>query len=147
MAQPSKLSFLMLSVLSLSSMSLIGCGGDTQTKDDDAFFVPAIEGAVSEDVFDTQRRLQVYLKMPAADFAKLREEGRALDVAMDECPSTDFEYTDFKALANIDGEEFDNVAIRKKGYLGSLSTARPSIKLNFDTHQEGRTYKLSLIHI
>lgn len=136
MAHPSK-----LSILLASSLSLIACGGDTQTKDDDAFFVPAIEGNVSEDVFDDQRRLQVYLKMPADDFAKLRSEGRTLDVAMDECPSTDFEYTDFKALANIDGEEFDNVAIRKKGYLGSLSSARPSIKLNFDTHQEGRTYK------
>jgi len=141
MAQPSKLSLLLASALSLSSISLIGCGGSTQTKDDDAFFVPIIEGDISEDVFDDQRRLQIYLKMPADDFAKLRSEGRELDVAMDQCPSTDFEYTDFKALANIDGEELTNVAIRKKGYLGSLSTARPSIKLNFDTHQEGRTYK------
>jgi spore coat protein H len=130
-----------LSLLLLSSLTLIACGGSTQTKDDDTFFVPAVDENISDDVFDDQRRLQVYIKMPADDFSKLRAEGRALDVAMDECPSTDFEYTDFKAIANIDGEELTSVAIRKKGYLGSLSAARPSIKLNFDTHQEGRTYK------
>jgi len=132
---------LKLSLLIISSITLFGCGGKSNTKDDDSFFVPAVVGNVSEDVFDRERLLQIYLKVPAADFSKLRAEGRPLSVSMDECPSTDFEYTDFKALANIDGEELKNVAIRKKGYLGSLSRVRPSLKLNFDTHQEGRTFK------
>ena len=79
--------------------------------------------------------------MPANEFSQLRAEGRPLSVSLGECPSTDFEYTDFKALANIDGEVLDNVSIRKKGFLGSLSRIRPSLKLNFDTHQEGRTFK------
>lgn len=130
------------SLLILSSISLFACGGgETTPTDDDAFFVPPVEGEVSEDVFDRQRLLQVYLKMPAADFALLRSEGRPLDISLGACPSQDFEYTSFKARANIDGIELDNVAIRKKGYLGSLSRIRPSIKLNFDTHQEGRTFK------
>ena len=42
--------------------------------------------------------------MPANDFAKLRSEGRTLDTTITDCPSSDFEYTDFKTSANIDGE-------------------------------------------
>lgn len=153
-----------LSFITLFTLSLIACGGSTNTKDDDDFFVPPsedssneegnsnttsdgdfpvppVEGNVSDDIFDRERLIQVYLKMPEDDFAQLRTEGRPLSVAMDICPSTDFEYTDFKATANIDGEVLKNVAIRKKGYLGSLSHQRPSLKLNFDTHEEGRKFK------
>ena len=118
------------SLLMITSVSLFACGGNTKTKEN-----------VSDDAFDRERLLQVYLKMPANEFAQLRTEGRPLSVSLGECPSTDFEYTDFKALANIDGEVLENVSIRKKGFLGSLSRIRPSLKLNFDTHQEGRTFK------
>lgn len=132
---------LKLSLCIITSIGLFACGGDTNTKDDDDFFVPPTIGDVSEDVFDRERLIQVYLKMPASDFAQLRTEGRSLDTSLMGCSSTDFEYTDFKTLANIDGEVIENVAIRKKGYLGSLSRNRPSLKLNFDTHQEDRTFK------
>jgi len=132
---------LKLSLLIISTIGLFACGGDSKTKDDDAFFVPAVEGNVTDDAFGRERLLQIYLKMPTADFAKLRTEGRPLNVSMNACSSTDFEYSDFKATASIDGDLLENVAIRKKGFLGSLSRLRPSIKLNFDTHQEGRTFK------
>lgn len=131
--------FLMLAV---SVYALSGCGaGDSQVTDDDDFFVPTIEGPVSDDVFDRSRLLQVYIKMPAADFAILRSESRSLADTFKNCPDPDFDYTEFKATVNIDGEQLNNVEIRKKGYLGSVSHARPSIKLNFDTFEEGRTYK------
>ncbi len=123
------------------SILLAACGGKATTKDGDDFFVPATNGNVTKDPFDRARLLQISLKMPANDFAKLRSEGRPLDTTLADCPSSDFEYTDFKASANIDGELIQEVAIRKKGYLGSLSRTRPSIKLNFDTHEEGRTFK------
>ena len=124
-----------------------GSGSSTQTDDFDAdeegreFIVPEVIGEVSDDVFDSSRLIQVYMDMPDADFALLRSEGRTLNTALSECPSTDFEYTDFKATVNVDGTQLENVAIRKKGYLGSISSSRPSIKLNFDTHVDGRTYK------
>lgn len=130
-----------LSLIIMSTIGLMACGGETETKDDDTFFVPVIEGEVSDNIFDRERLLQIYLKMPSADFARLRSEGRPLNQSMNGCPSADFEYTDFIATANIDGELLENVAIRKKGYLGSLSRIRPSLKLNFDTHQEGRKFK------
>ncbi len=129
------------SLLIILNLTLLACGGDTKTKDDDDFFVPPVIGQVSDDVFDRERLLQIYLKMPNQDFAQLRSEGRPLDSTFAGCPSAEFEYNDFKALANIDGEVIENVAIRKKGYLGSLSHKRPSLKLNFDSHQEGRTFK------
>lgn len=129
------------SLLITLGITLSACGGKANTKDDDAFFVPPTEGNVSEDIFDRERLLQVYIKMPDQDFQQLRSEGRSLDITLGNCPSTDFEYSDFKALVNIDGEELKNVEIRKKGYLGSLSRISPSLKLNFDTHQEGRTFK------
>ena len=118
-------------------------GSDFEAPDDGEreFVVPEVIGEVSDDVFDRSRLIQVYMDMPDADFAQLRSEGRTLNTALSECPSSDFEFTDFKATVNIDGTQMDNVAIRKKGYLGSISSSRPSIKLNFDTHDDGRTYK------
>ncbi len=120
---------------------LTACGGKSNTKDDDDFFAPPSNGVVTEDIFDRERLIQIYLQMPASDFNTLRSEGRPLDNTLGGCPAADFDYTDFKAQANIDGTEISNVAIRKKGYLGSLSRIRPSIKLNFDTYEEGRTFK------
>tara|TARA_B100001059_G_C17836659_1_gene588602 strand:+ start:3746 stop:5500 length:1755 start_codon:yes stop_codon:yes gene_type:complete len=120
---------------------LTACGGKSNTKDDDDFFAPPSNGVVTEDIFDRERLIQIYLQMPASDFNTLRSEGRPLDTTLGGCPAADFDYTDFKAQANIDGTEISNVAIRKKGYLGSLSRIRPSIKLNFDTYEEGRTFK------
>jgi hypothetical protein len=143
-----------LKTLTLSATTLVFCvacgsGSSSETDGDDfqapgedrEFIVPEVIGEVSDDVFDPSRLIQVYMDMPDADFALLRSEGRALSTALSECPSTDFEYTDFKATVNIDGTHLEEVAIRKKGYLGSISSSRPSIKLNFDTHVDGRTYK------
>lgn len=132
---------LLISIGTAMSIILSACGGKTSTKDDEAFFAPATKGTVTEDAFDRERLLQISLQMPANDFARLRSEGRPLNTALGACQSSDFEYSDFKALANIDGQTLENVAIRKKGFLGSLSRTRPSIKLNFDTHEEGRTFK------
>ncbi len=128
--------------LLLSTLVLAGCGAGDTNSDDFEFIVPDVSAEnVIDDIFDRDRLIQVAVKMPSADFAQMRGEGRTLDSVMSNCPDTDFEYTDFKATVYIDGEELENVAIRKKGYLGSLSPSRPSIKLNFDTHEDGRTFK------
>lgn len=140
---------LLTTVGTLTLCVACGSGSSTETDgdgfnppaEDREFVVPPVVGEVSDDVFDSSRLLQVYMDMPDADFAQLRGEGRTLSTALSECPSTDFEFTDFTATVNIDGEQMENVAIRKKGYLGSISRSRPSVKLNFDTHVDGRTFK------
>jgi spore coat protein H len=129
-------------LMTLAVFWLSGCGSsDTTPTDSDDFFVPAIVGDVSEDIFDEERLIQVTVNMPDADFAVMRLEGRTLSSILSSCPASDFEYSDFSASVNIDGELVENVAIRKKGFLGSNSSVRPSIKLNFDTHVDGRTFK------
>jgi spore coat protein H len=129
--------FIALSILGLSACG----GGDTTPTDSDDFFVAPIVGDVSEDIFDAARLIQVTVDMPDVHFSQMREEGRTLSSVMSGCPASDFDYTDFSANVNIDGELIQNVAIRKKGFLGSISSARPSLKLNFDTHVDGRTFK------
>jgi hypothetical protein len=101
---------------------------------------PAVE-TISDDLFDRSRLIQINIDMPAADFSTLRGEARTLDTALSECPSTDFEYTEFSATVTIDGEVLENVEIRKKGYLGSITRSRPSLKLDFDKFVDDREFK------
>jgi hypothetical protein len=55
--------------------------------------------------------------------------------------STDyFEYTYFDATATVDGVTIEHVGVRKKGFLGSLSVVRPSLKINFGKYIDGQTY-------
>ena len=42
-------------------------------------------------------------------------------------------YTHFSAAVTVDGVRYENVDIRKKGYIGSISAIRPSLKLDFET--------------
>lgn len=129
--------YLLVSVACLS-----GCGtGETEVTDGVEFFVPKDLNSVTDDPFDSERMSVVQIIMPANDFEALKWEGRSLDVGIGECPSHDFEYTQFSATVNIDGEVFEHVGIRKKGYLGSLSSSKPSLKLDFDEFVEGRQYK------
>ena len=52
----------------------------------------------------------------------------------------DFNFTEFVADVTIDGTVINDVEIRKKGFLGSISRIRPSLKLDFDTFVDDRTY-------
>ena len=45
------------------------------------------------------------------------------------------------ATVTIDGDTMGNVNVRKKGFIGSLSPDLPSLKLDFNDLQEGRTYQ------
>lgn len=129
---------ILLAVLAMTT----ACGsGSTTPTDNDDFFVPNDLGAVSENPFDPDRLMIVQVNMPASDFKALAWEGRTLDVGLSQCPSHDFEYTEFTAKVNIDGDVLDDVIIRKKGYLGSLSPTKPSLKLDFDEAVEGRRFK------
>ena len=45
-------------------------------------------------------------------------------------------YTTFAADITIDGETLSNIGIRKKGFIGSQSTEKPSLKINLDEYEE-----------
>jgi hypothetical protein len=71
--------------------------------------------------------LQVEVELSDPDWAELRDQGRTLaDLCSSESP---YEY--FTATVTVDGMRFENVEVRKKGFFGSLSSARPSLKLRF----------------
>lgn len=131
----------------LLSMLCIGCGGnngDTVTTDKSDFEAPiddplVIGTGTSDDLFNQDNIIDIDIQMATEDFSILRAEGRSLASAGSECIA-DFEFTHFVAEVTIDGVTVSDVDIRKKGFLGSISRIRPSLKLNFDTLVEGRRY-------
>ncbi|MDD9937620.1 MAG: CotH kinase family protein, partial [Myxococcales bacterium] len=88
---------------------------------------PAPEGGL----FEPYRVLDVEVELAEADWEVLRYEGRKLSTIFTGCADSSFEYTYFPATVTIDGERIENVGVRKKGFLGSLSAYRPSLKINF----------------
>lgn len=81
----------------------------------------------TDEAFDPDHVLQVEVELAAPDWAELRDQGRTL---ADLC-STESPYEYFTATVTVDGMRFEGVEVRKKGFFGSLSSARPSLKLRF----------------
>jgi hypothetical protein len=94
-------------------------------------------------LFDPKRRVEISVEMADDDLWKLGNEGRGLDSGgcdrVNE-PPDDFVYSWFPAEVTIDGERVDRVEARKKGFLGSISITRPSLKLSFDNLVSGRQF-------
>lgn len=87
--------------------------------------------------------VEVSLELPPADWDTLRTEGRGLfDVFRDE--GADYEYTELVGTAIVDGQRYEAVTVRKKGYLGSLSRLRPSLRLDFGEGAPGGLRRLTL---
>jgi len=150
-------------VLFLSlSMGLLACGGgsgghravgeqDTELEETHQDLAEAevdasaevVEPNRSDEVFAPDHIAQVDITLSEADWATLRNQGRdIMDIIGPGCldghvPSP---FTNFMATVTIDGEGIPEVAVRKKGFLGSLSTSKPSLRLKFDEYVEGQGY-------
>jgi hypothetical protein len=118
-------------------VGLLGCGedssaeslSDTAALEGQAAEEAAANEAAQADFYGLGRRVEVEVELPPADWEALRQEGRSV-IETFVNPSIGYEYTYFNATVNIDGQRYENISVRKKGYLGSLSADRPSIKLN-----------------
>lgn len=112
-------------LLTLGLLALApGCGGDEPA--------PAGDGALATgDLYDPQRRLEIEIDMPVADWDALREQGFSL-FEFQRGEAGDFDYTFFDADVRVDGQRLERVSVRKKGGLGSLSRLRPSLILDLD---------------
>ena len=88
--------------------------------------------SASASLFDRARRYDVELELPAGDFWRIGTEGRGLAaIGCDRSAApSDFSYTWFTSTITVDGERFTEAAVRKKGFLGSLSIARPALKVD-----------------
>ena len=88
-----------------------------------------------DDIFPTDRVLDVQITVADKDWDTIRYQTRDFFSALHESrkvapPEAPYTYVD--ASVTIDGVAFPNVGLRKKGFLGSLSTTRPSLKIKLN---------------
>lgn len=126
----------------LSSAAVIGCdnsgGGDVNDNEDDT---SALSDAVN--LWSRDHVLDIEIDMAPDDWETLRYQSRSLfDVIGSGCleapPPRPFTY--FPATVTIDGYEIDNVGVRKKGFFGSLSEVKPSLKVKFSEYDPNREF-------
>ena len=93
-------------------------------------------------LFDPAHIVEVDIRLPAADWDALRLQARTVHDIFSNCLKGPFAdpFTYFRGAVTIDGQPLTDVAVRKKGFLGSLDPNRPSLKLKFDEYAAGRRF-------
>ena len=87
------------------------------------------------DIFPTDRVIDVQITVPQKDWDMIRYQSRDFRTALS--ASRQFQpmespYTYVEASVTIDGVVFPQVGLRKKGFIGSLSHTRPSLKIKLN---------------
>lgn len=98
---------------------------------------------LSDEVFAPDRLLEIEIEMAEADWDQLRRQSRSLfDIVGPNCLDAPVEspFSWFVADVTIDGERIEQVAVRKKGFLGSLSDTKPSLKIKFGEYVDNQRY-------
>jgi spore coat protein CotH len=95
-----------------------------------------------DDIFPMDRVVDVQITVKEKDWDKIRFQSRTFQSALaaqrKEGPTkSPYTYVDAKLV--IDGVEFKKVGIRKKGFLGSLSSLRPSLKIKLNHSKKNKT--------
>ncbi|MGB0591167.1 MAG: CotH kinase family protein [Myxococcota bacterium] len=93
-------------------------------------------------LFDPECVLDVRIEMSPVDWRMLRNQTRPLaDIVQGDCldspPSEVFDW--FEAEISVSGREVSTVGLRKKGFLGSLSEEKPSLKVRFDKYVDDQS--------
>ncbi len=96
----------------------------------------------SAPLYDPQKLLQVSVQMDPQDYELMRQEETNWDerLALPDCGEAPWPspYNWYSAQVTIDGETFENVGIRKKGFVGSVSSVKPALKLHLDRFTPGQ---------
>lgn len=86
-------------------------------------------------IFPRDRVIEVKIRLPEEDWDRIREQSRnifyELSAARKEGPLQN-PYAYVQAAVTIDGKHYPQVGVRKKGFIGSLSSTRPSLKIKLD---------------
>ncbi len=119
------------------------CSSDDGGGGEDADAGPDAGGGGGDDaeLFARDHLLEVAIEMPAADWDALRAQTRSLfDILGGDCLADPFEspFTYFRADITVDGAPYPQVGLRKKGFLGSLSEEKPSLKVKLDEYVPGQ---------
>ena len=165
--QPQSLRWIQITAASVAIMALTilsaGCGQDaadtptpaemtaptsapTPTTAPTATPVSDIAPADASDAyFALDRVLEIEIEIAAEDWDTLRHQTRTFEDMIAEIEQYNLSrpfaniYTWFSASVTVDGETHANVGVRKKGFLGSQSDTKPSLKLRFDKYVDGQT--------
>lgn len=131
-------------VLVIGSVLFLGCGGGGSSPDaaPDAQGTAPDAGVATFD-FPLGEILEVEVTMPEADWDALRFQANDPYTLLgpgcqDGPPQREFTY--FTADIVVDGTPVADVGVRKKGYLGSLSIGRPSLKVDLDRNVPGQEW-------
>ena len=88
-----------------------------------------------DDIFPTDRVIDVQITVSQRDWNTIRYQSRNFVSALNEKRQfgpLDHPYTYVEASVSIDGVVFPKVGIRKKGFIGSQSKTRPSLKIKLN---------------
>ena len=96
----------------------------------------------SDPYFALDRVLDVSIEIAPENWDRLRGQTRTLaDILVGadclDSPADDI-FSWFEATVTVDGETHTQVGVRKKGFLGSLSKVKPSLKVRFDKFVDGQ---------
>lgn len=98
----------------------------------------------TEAVFADDHLIVVSLEIDEADWDALRVQERGdLDLRGAECLAEPFAspYTWFSARVTVDGQSYDDVGVRKKGFFGSVSASKPSLKIRMNKFVDGQRHE------
>jgi len=86
-------------------------------------------------LFAPDRVTEIKIALSEKDWDKIRSQTRTFGEALTkQLPDNPFTYV--KGNITIDGTVIKDVGIRKKGFLGSLNTERPSLKIKFKQYTD-----------
>lgn len=97
--------------------------------------IAAIKNTTTVDLFPTDRVLDVQITVAEKDWNKIRLQSRNFFEALQEkrkYEPIEAPYVYVTAKVTIDGLEFPEVGIRKKGFIGSQNRNRPSLKIKLN---------------
>ena len=95
--------------------------------------------------FVLDRVLDIEIEIAPEDWDTLRHQTRTFEDVMAEIEEYGLSrpfaniYTWFSGAVTVDGETYSNVGVRKKGFLGSHSDTKPSLKLRFDKYVDDQS--------
>lgn len=113
---------------------LSGCQADSEESTLGTSNLTA-ESLKLDDLFPRDRLVKVDIELSDMDWDKIRHQERSFRESLG--PKRQFEilqspYTYVEAKVTIDGVTFPRVGLRKKGFIGSLSHSRPSLKVKLN---------------
>lgn len=122
----------------LCAVFLSGCHADVEETHFESLKL-ASETIKLDDLFPRDRVMMVDIELAPADWNTIRHQSRPIHKSLQ--PKRQFEmllspYTYVEAKVVIDGVEFPRVGLRKKGFIGSLSSSRPSLKVKLNRFDE-----------